>query len=253
MNKDLISIIIPYYKKKNYFLECFNSAYSQSYKKKEIIIVYDDDDLSDLDFIKKIIRKKKNVYLYINKKIHGAGPARNLAIKKSKGEFLAFIDSDDIWQKNKLKKQIKFMNERKINASFTSYSIINETGKIIGFRTAKKNLTFKDLVFSCDIGLSTVVLRKNKKNKNIIKFPVLKTKEDYILWLKLSKNKTIFFKINKNLAKWRKLENSLSANLIQKMTDGFRVYYSYLNFNLIKSILYLFLLSINYLKKSILN
>ena len=62
MKKDLVSIIIPYFKKKKYFLKSFNSAYQQMYKKKEILIVYDDPDLSDLSFIKKIIKNKKNVY-----------------------------------------------------------------------------------------------------------------------------------------------------------------------------------------------
>jgi teichuronic acid biosynthesis glycosyltransferase TuaG len=251
MNKDLVSIILPYYKKKDYFLESFNSAYNQTYKKKEIIIVYDDDDLSDLNFIKKIIRNKKNVYLHLNKKKHGVGSARNIAINKSRGEFLAFIDSDDVWQKHKLKKQIKFMNSKKINASFTSYSVINNSGKVIDFRPAKKKITYEDLIFSCDIGLSTVVLRKNKKIKKIIKFPDLKTKEDYVLWINLSKKKIDFFGLKKNLSKWRKLKDSLSSNLLQKLIDGFRVYHIYLKFNFLKSILYLFLLSINYLKKSI--
>ena len=103
--KNLVSIIIPYFKKKQFFLESFNSAYYQSYKKKEIIIIYDDPDQSELSFIKKIIKNKSNTYLYINRKKHGAGTSRNLAIRKSKGEFLAFIDSDDVWDKQKLTKQ----------------------------------------------------------------------------------------------------------------------------------------------------
>ena len=113
IKKNLVSIIIPYFKKKQFFLESFNSAYYQSYKRKEIIIIYDDSDQADLSFIKKIIKNKRNTYLYINRKNHGAGPSRNLAIRKSKGEFLAFIDSDDVWDKQKLTKQIKFMKKKK--------------------------------------------------------------------------------------------------------------------------------------------
>lgn len=253
MKKDLVSIIIPYFKKKKYFLKSFNSAYQQMYKKKEILIVYDDPDLSDLSFIKKIIKNKKNVYLYVNNKNHGVGPSRNLAIKKSNGEFLAFIDSDDIWKKQKLNKQIEFMKKNKLAASFTSYSIINSSGKIIDFRPAKKKITFKDLIFSCDIGLSTVILKKQKKIKNKIKFPNLKTKEDYVLWLNLSKKKIIFYGLKNNLTQWRKLENSLSSNLVQKLLDGFKVYKIYLKFNTLKSIWHLFLLSKNYITKSYLN
>ncbi len=250
MKKNLVSIIIPYFKKKEFFFETFYSAYNQSYKKKEIIIIYDDEDLSDLNFIKNTINKKKNVHLYINKKTHGAGAARNLGIKKSEGEFLAFIDSDDVWKKNKLKKQIKFMNKKKIEASFTTYSIIDEIGNVTGLRYAKKKIDFNDLIFSCDIGLSTVILRKNKKIKKIIKFPDLKTKEDYVLWIKLSKNKIVFYGLKENLTNWRKLDNSLSSNPLQKLKDGFRVYNTYLKFNFSKSILHLFLLSLNYLKKT---
>ncbi len=251
MIKDLVSIIIPYYKKKNFFLKSFTSAYNQTYKKKEILIIYDDPDLRDLDFIKKIIKNKKKTYLFINKKNYGAGLSRNLAIKKSSGEFLAFLDSDDIWKKQKLKKQIYFMKKKNILASFTSYNIIDSNDKIIGFREAKKIITLKDLTYSCDIGLSTVVLRKNKRIKNKIKFPNLITKEDYVLWINLCKNKVKFYGLNTNLSKWRKLENSLSSSFIQKLLDGFKVYNIYFKFNFLKSILHLFLLSINYIKKSI--
>jgi len=249
--KNLVSIIIPYFKKKQFFLESFNSVYYQSYKKKEIIIIYDDPDQSDLSFIKKIIKNKRNTYLYINRKKHGAGTSRNLAIRKSKGEFLAFIDSDDVWDKQKLTKQIKFMKKNNISASFTSYSIIDFFGKQIGYRKAKKVITLNDLIYSCDIGLSTVVLRKGKIINNKLRFPNLKTKEDYVLWISLAKKNVKFFGLENNFVKWRRLKNSLSSSLIQKLLDGFRVYNIYLKFNFFKSILYLFLLSINYLKKSI--
>ena len=251
MKKDFVSIIIPYFKKREFFLESFNSAYNQTYKKKEIIIIYDDIDLSDLDFIKKIVKNKKNTYLYKNKKNQGAGQSRNFAIKKSKGEFLAFIDSDDIWKKRKLEIQIKFMKKKNIIASFTSYCIIDSLGKVVGFREAKKKITLKDLKYSCDIGLSTVVLRKIKKINNIIKFPNIKTKEDYVLWINLSKNKVNFFGLKRNLTSWRKLSNSLSSNVVQKLLDGFRVYNTYFKFNFFKSLFFLILLSLNYLRKII--
>ncbi len=251
MKKDYVSIIIPYFKKKEFFLECLNSAYNQTYKKKEIIIVYDDNDLSDLIYIKNIIKNKKNIYLYINKKNQGAGQSRNFAIKKSKGEFLAFIDGDDVWSKKKLEIQINFMKKKNIIASFTSYTIINSLGKVIGFREAKKIITFEDLKYSCDIGLSTVVIRKIKRINNVIKFPSIKTKEDYVLWINLSKNKVNFFGLKRNLASWRKLNDSLSSGIVQKLLDGFRVYNTYFKFNFIKSLFFLILLSINYLRKII--
>ena len=156
---DLISVIIPYYKKKEYIISSINSALNQTYKNLEIIIIYDDLNKEDLNLLKKIKKKDKRIKIYINKKNLGAGRSRNKGIKLSKGIFVAFLDSDDLWKKNKLKKQIFFMKKNGINASHTSYTIINSNNKIIGSRNAK-DMSYKLLLKSCDIGLSTVILKK---------------------------------------------------------------------------------------------
>ena len=112
MKKKLVSIIIPYFKKKKYFLKTISSIKSQTYKKFEIIVIYDDIDKSDLNFIQKLSVTKK-FKLIINKKNLGAGLSRNIGIKKSKGFYLAFLDSDDLWTRNKLEYQINFMEKKK--------------------------------------------------------------------------------------------------------------------------------------------
>tara|TARA_B100000965_G_C19529762_1_gene730557 strand:+ start:384 stop:1142 length:759 start_codon:yes stop_codon:yes gene_type:complete len=248
MRNELVSVIIPYFRKRNFLTQTIESLNKQTYKKKEIIIIYDDYDKSDLNFIKKIIKKKKNYKLIINKSNIGAGRSRNRGIKASKGKYVAFLDSDDLWSKNKLKKQINFMSKNKISASFTAYDIINEKNKKIGSRAAEKRIFYNDLLLSCNIGLSTVVLKKSLL-KGKIKFPSLKTKEDYVLWLLLSKKKIIFYGINESLSFWRKTDTSLSSDTIQKLIDGFMVYYKYMNFSIFKSLKHLILLSLNYLKK----
>ena len=155
-----------------------------------------------------MIQKKKNTKIYINKTNHGAGGARNYGIKRSRGEFLAFLDSDDIWKKNKLKKQIEFMKKKKIFASHTSYKIIDENNINIGSRNTSFLIKFDNLKFSCDIGLSTVVLRKKKNMK--YEFANLKTKEDYVMWLNLTKNNINFYFVpNFNKSKFHKYFGAL--------------------------------------------
>ena len=251
MVKNLVSVIIPYYKNRAYFEECINSVCSQSYKRKEVFIIYDNEKTDDLKFIRRIISKKKNVTIIVNKKNLGAGLSRNKGINRSKGEFIAFIDSDDIWLKDKLKKQIKFMLSNNVDLSYTSYEIIDEKNKSVGFRESQKNIHYKDLLSDCNIGLSTVIIRKNTKLKNLLNFPKIKTKEDYVLWLKLSKEKIKFMGMKNVLTKWRKRNNSLSSGVYQKLIDGFRVYFVYQKFNFVKSFFYLIILSLNFLKKSI--
>ena len=248
---DLVSVIIPYYKKKEYIISTINSVLNQTYKNLEIIIIYDDPNKEDLNVLKKIKKKDKRIKIYINKKNLGAGRSRNKGIKLSKGIFVAFLDSDDLWKKNKLKKQIVFMKKKGIDASHTSYTIINSNNKIIGSRNAI-DMSYKLLLKSCDIGLSTVILKKEIITSKI-KFANIKTKEDYVLWLKITLNNNKIFALKDNLTKWRKLEDSLSSSKLQKIYDGYLVYRKYMNFNLLKSFGFLMLLSFNYFLKDIKN
>ena len=140
------------------------------------------------------------------------------------------------------------MKKNKINFSHTSYSIIDEKNNFIGKQIAKTYISYLDLLKSCNIGLSTVVLKKDIFNKD--NFPNLKTKEDYVLWLKLAKkNKIHGFK--KVLSSWRRSKNSLSSPFFQKIFDAFRVYYKYENLNFFISIFRVFILSNFYLFKRI--
>ena len=244
---DLISVIIPYYKKSKYINKTIRSVLNQSHKKIEIIIVYDDTDKFELKILEKLKLTDKRISVIINSKNFGAGISRNIGIKKSKGKFIAFIDADDLWQKNKIKDQLKFMKLNKIKVSHTSYKIFNERKNKMIIKKARNFQHVNELLPSCDIGLSTVMIDRNVFNQNC-RFVNLKTKEDFVFWLRIL-NKYKIFALNKCLTTWRKLDNSLSSSIIQKLVDGFRVYNIYMNFNYIKSLKYLLILSLNYIRK----
>jgi len=242
----LVSIIIPYYQKKKFIEQTLKSIFNQKYKYFEVLIIYDDTDKKDLSFLKTLQKKDSRIRLVINQKNIGAGMSRNKGIKLSKGSYLAFIDSDDIWHPDKIKLQLNYMIKNKLPISHTSYNIIDLNNHKIGFREAKK-IEYRDLLKSCDIGLSTVMMKKTLlKNEYFAK---LKTKEDYILWLKLAKKKLVFHPIKKPLTSWRSLKNSLSSSTIQKLLDGYFVYRTYLKQSFLKSLFSLLILSINFLKK----
>lgn len=248
---DLVSVITPYYKKKKYIKQAINSVLQQTYRNFEILIIYDDKKKDDLNYLKSIIKKDKRIKLFINKKNLGAGRSRNKGLKLCRGKFVAFLDSDDLWLKNKLEKQIFFMKKNLINISHTSYFVINSKNKLIGTRKAK-DLSHNQLLNSCDVGLSTVILSKKIINKNV-KFTNSKTKEDYVLWLRITQKEKKIFALENKLTKWRKLDNSLSSSKLQKLYDGYVVYRKYMNFNLIKSFFYLVTLSFNYVLKELRN
>tara|TARA_B110000971_G_C20007652_1_gene499960 strand:+ start:1341 stop:2081 length:741 start_codon:yes stop_codon:yes gene_type:complete len=245
---DLVSVIIPYYKKKKYIKSTIYSVLNQTHQNLEIIIIYDDLNHSDLKIIQKISNLDNRIKIIINKVKLGAGLSRNKGVISSKGNYLAFIDADDIWKKNKIKKQLMFMKKMNYEISHTSYEIIDDKRNIIGFRRARNFTTFKDLLRSCDIGLSTVIMKRQIFIKKCV-FVKLKTKEDFVLWLNILKKNITIGSIDVNLTQWRKLENSLSSPVIRKLIDGYLVYSKYMKFNYLQSIYYLFCLCINFLKK----
>jgi teichuronic acid biosynthesis glycosyltransferase TuaG len=244
----LISVVIPYYKKKPYIYKTIKSVLEQSYKKIEIIIVYDDSEIDDLIYLKQIIKDNKKIRLYKNNKNIGAAKSRNIGIKHANGDFIALVDSDDLWVKKKLDLQISFMKKNNLLFSYTAYKIIDDSG-CIGVRSVKKSLNYNDLLKSCDIGLSTVIFHKSLKN--LIVFPNLKTKEDYVVWLSLAKKNVIIKGLNKQLTSWRKVKNSLSESIFQKIIDGYRVYKIYEGYSLFYSLYRLLVLSYNFILNNI--
>ena len=243
-----ISVIIPFYDNFELLKRAVNSVLNQSFKKFEIIIIYDNpQNKENLNNLKNFIYKKKIIKIIVNNNNLGAGLSRNKGIKVAKGKYIAFLDSDDVWKSNKLLVQYNFMKENKILASHTSYDIVDIKNTFIQKRRAF-DLNYYKLLNSCDVGLSTVMLNhKILKMKTV--FPNLKTKEDYVLWLKISKKGIIFNSINKTLTKWTRRSNSLSTSAYQKIKDAFTVYNKYQGFGFVKTFSRVIILSINFLKK----
>ena len=240
---------MPYYKKDFFIDKTIESILNQSYQNIEILII--DDELNDQSskVLKNLSNRDKRIKILFNQKNLGAGLSRNKGIEMASGEYIAFCDCDDLWSQFKLEDQLNFMKKFDIDFSFTAYQIIDKEGKIIGSRSAKDNVSFDELILSCDIGLSTVMLKKKLFNNKNFYFPNIKTKEDYVVWLKLSQNGVKMKGIKKNYSYWRKLGNSLSSSYIQKIFDVYKVYNFYLNYSVIRSIFRLIILSINSILK----
>lgn len=228
-NETKVSIIIPYYKKKFFFEKTIKFILKQTYRNFEIIVVYDDTNLSELKIIKNLLKKTSHKII-INKKNIGVGLSRNKGIKYAKGKYVAFCDADDLWHKDKLKTQINFMKKNKLNFSHTSYKIINEKDKILGKFNISHKLDYKSLLKSCDIATSSVIIKRNLlKTKKYFSDSI--TKEDYFLWLKIVKKEKYLSGISNYLLMWRSTKGSLSDSITQKLIDAFKLYYKYENYN----------------------
>ena len=222
---NLVSVIMPYYNKKNYFLKSIKSVLNQTYTNLEILIIYDDQNKNDLEYIKSCIKNDSRVKIIFNDENRGAGYSRNKAILIAQGEYIAFLDCDDYWEINKTEIQLNFMLNHNHVFSHTTYQVMNYNEKIVGTIKAKKILKYNQLLKSCDIGLSSVILKRQLLNE--FKFPTIKTKEDFVLWLSLAKKSVNLIGLDKLLMTWRKTSDSLSSSVLQKLKDAFKVYYLY--------------------------
>ena len=142
MNSDLISIIVPLYNSEKYIHETILSVVNQTYPNWELIIIDDCSSDNSVNIVKKFMQNDKRVKLITNDVNFGsAAKPRNIGIRHAKGQYIAFLDSDDVWDKNKLQEQLEYMRSTGSTISCTDLTEIDRTGKI----HPRKNKLFKYL------------------------------------------------------------------------------------------------------------
>ncbi len=243
----LVSVIIPYFNDEFNINKSVTSALNQTHKNLEIIIIDDENTKRSLLVLNKYKNKKK-IKIIRTKYNSGVAFARNKGIKKSKGKLVAFLDSDDYWSKNKLKEQINAFKKNDIDICYTNYFGVTDNNKIKYKIRSPNRMNFKKFLSACPISCSSVVVKRKLLNK--YKFKNLKTKEDYLLWLELSKKKYKFHGINKFLSFYQIRKNSLSTLHFNKLFSAYKIYSYYLKFNFFISLLLIIRLYINaFIKK----
>lgn len=183
-----VSVIIPFYSRVDWLEEAIKSVLNQTYKAYEIIVI-NDGSKEDLDFF---LNKYGNKIIYIKKRNEGAAIARNVGIEKSTGDYIAFLDSDDIWLPTKLEKQVKLMNDSNSIWSHTSYQTFND-GNLDIIKDYKDVSKFTGNVYpiilsSCPIATPTVMIRKDilEKYRDMRFNGSAKYGEDTYLWIQIS-------------------------------------------------------------------
>lgn len=221
MNK-LVSIITPCFNAEKYIAETILSVRNQTYSNWELLITDDGSDDKSVKIINEFIKLDNRIKLF---KItnSGASVARNNSIEKSKGNFIAFIDSDDIWLPNKLELQLNFMIRNEYNFTYTSYKRIDEAGKDLKtIVTCYKYLTYNMMLYSNKIGCLTVIY--NKDNLGKICMPLIRKRQDYALWLKILKKEKKAFGLDLVLANYRLRKNSISNNKFEMLKWNWQLY-----------------------------
>ena len=242
-NKNYIDIILPNFNSSKFLNQTLKSILEQTYKNWRLVIIDDCSDLKTINILKKYI-KDKRIKIFWLKKNKGAGFCRNYAIKKTKSPYIAFIDSDDIWKKNKLKNQINFMTKNNYSFTYTYYETFGERKKII---IPPLKFNFLSFIHNTSIATSTMMIKRSEiKN---IKFTNTKICEDYFFKCKLLKKVNYAFCLNKFLTKYRIRKDSLQSNVIRNFFWIWKINKDYNKLNLLENFLSLLHVSINSIKK----
>lgn len=218
----LVSVIIPMYNSEKYIAEAVNSVLAQTYKDIEIILI-DDCSKDKTDLIAQTFAESDERIYYLRlAKNSGAAVARNKGLELSQGRYIAFLDSDDLWEPQKLEKQIKVMEDEKVGFCYTSYSIIDSSGTIKKNKIKIKERTvYNDLLQKTLIATPTVLLDRNIVGD--VKMPLRRTGQDYAYWLLLLRNIDFAYGISEPLVKVRRRSDSLSRNKFQSIVDVWEV------------------------------
>ncbi|EHA1076452.1 glycosyltransferase family 2 protein [Vibrio alginolyticus] len=228
----LVSIIMPTYNSTDTVVESIQSVLSQTYKNWELIIVDDRSTDNTWQVIQTYADKYDNIRVYQNKENLGAGASRNFAIKKAKGRFIAFLDSDDLWTEDKLAEQIPFMLENNYPLTYTHYSRFTSEEEL-SVVTAPEYTTYKKLMYSNVIGCLTAVYDTQALGKRYM--PLIRKRQDMGLWLDILKDTPKAYCLPKPLAKYR-MDSGMTANKFSVLSYQWKFYRDVVGLSLPRSL-----------------
>lgn len=243
----LISIITPTYNSFAYIEDTILSIREQSYTNWELILVDDCSKDQTISILERYSKLDERIKYFSNKINSGAGITRNLGLSKISGSFLCFLDSDDLWEKNKLKIQLEFMIKNNYPISFTTYELINEQGIPLNKAFhAIDEIDYEGYMKNTIIGMSTSMI--NLEIIGDIRFKNIRTRQDMMLWLTLFKKGFKAYGIKENLGKYRVREDSISSNKIRAAKQVWKIYNNE-NIGLFKVVYFFMFYIINSIRK----
>ena len=217
----LVSIITPSYNSAKFIKQCIESVIAQTYTNWEMLIVDDYSSDNSLQILKKY--NDKRIQLIELDKNVGASESRNVAIRKAKGKYIAFLDSDDLWEPQKLEKQISFMETEDIAFSFSTYQpMSDDESKLYSIIHAPKIVTYSFYLKKTIIGCLTVVIDREKTGG--FEMPNIRSSHDMALWLLIMRRGFDAYGLDENLARYRIVSTSNTANKWRAAKDVWIVY-----------------------------
>lgn len=220
---ELVSIIMPCYNAEAFVGEAIASVVDQTWQNWELLVIDDGSRDASLQVVSEWARKDSRVQSLPNPQNMGVSKTRNRGIGLAKGQWIAFLDSDDVWEEDKLARQMALATKEGAGFLFTACSIIDQHGKHLGaMAPISDKVTFAQLQKWNRITCSSVLLGKEALGS--LRFEHDDSREDYLLWLRVLKSLDAAYALNEHLVRYRIISGSRSANKVKMLRDTYRVH-----------------------------
>jgi len=220
---ELVSVITPTYNSEKFIAETIDSILGQSYENLELILIDDASIDNTREILSNYEKADHRIVLMLLEKNNGSGIARNKGIEMATGKYLAFVDSDDFWHKDKLKHQVEFMKNHGHSFTYTKYAYINESGGLIKSSNIAPNSCkyFRLLIQNC-IGCSTVMIDIGELGKEYM--PDMRNRQDWALWLKYIRKSNRAYGLKEPYTNYRMKKGSISSKKFKLFKFHWQIY-----------------------------
>ncbi len=248
LNQMSVDIILPNYNSYPFLEETLESIINQTFKNWKLYIADANSDTKTKEILKKY-NNYQNINIIWLKENRKPGFCRNLLLKNSKSEYVAFVDSDDLWEKEKLSKQLNFMIKNKFDFTYTNYTAFKSESKENDYKKiyAPKYFTFEKFIKNTSIGTSTMIIKREVIGN--IEFTNTKICEDYFFKCQILKKIKHAYCLPEYLTKYRIRKDSLQSN---KLRNFYWIWYINKNYNhlsFLKNLFSVLCISINSIRK----
>lgn len=222
-SQPLVSVIMPSYNAEKYIAESIESVLHQTYRNWELLITDDCSCDRTPEIVQSYCQQDQRINFVVAKQHAGIAKTRNQSIARAKGQFIAFLDNDDLWVPEKIEKQVRFIVENNYAFVYSAYELMNEDGTLKG-KTIKTAgvVDYNKYLRNTIIGSGTIMLDQNQTGSLVM--PDNATSDDMALWCKILKDGHQAYPIPEVLMKYRVRSNSASANKLKAAKDVWLVY-----------------------------
>ncbi|MFT5213898.1 MAG: teichuronic acid biosynthesis glycosyltransferase TuaG [Patiriisocius sp.] len=241
----MVSIITPVYNCEEFLEECILSVLKQTFNDWELILIDDSSTDSSREIINKYVLQDQRIKFCFFDENVGAGVARNKGIDIAEKRFIAFLDSDDYWHKDKLKLQLDFMIKDNIEFSYTSFVELDKNDDAFKIILPPKTVNSFSLLFNNYIKTVTAIYDTKRIGK--IYMPNYRKRQDWGLWFNILSKTSKAYKLSEPLSYYRTSNASLSTNKVQLIKENFNFYRNFLHKNFMTSLLMMLLFLIVHL------